>query len=57
MDKKKVIEAYCRGLLTIDECAQIMGSDQSQIYEMIESNLLSKPGNRLMSPVQQMEQV
>lgn len=55
MDKSKVIEAYYRGLLTIEECAQIMGSDQSHIFEMIESSLLRKPTNAMMSPLQQME--
>lgn len=56
MDKNKVIEAYYRGLLTIDECAQIIGSDQSQIFEMIESSLLRKSANAMMSPIHQMEQ-
>jgi len=35
VDKRKVIEAYYRGLLTIDECAQILGTNQEQIAEML----------------------
>lgn len=57
MDKNKVLEAYYRGLLTIDECAQIMGSDQSQVFEMIESSLASKLPNALLSPLQRMDHV
>jgi hypothetical protein len=36
MDKRKVVEAYYRGLLTIEECAQILGSNRSQAVEMID---------------------
>ncbi|MBP1933449.1 hypothetical protein [Ammoniphilus resinae] len=35
MDKRKVIEAYYRGLLTTDECAQVLGTNQEQIAEML----------------------
>jgi len=35
VDKRKVIEAYYHGLLTIDECAQILGTNQEQIAEML----------------------
>jgi exonuclease VII small subunit len=37
MDKRKVIEAYYRGLLTIEECAQILGSNRNQVSELVES--------------------
>lgn len=31
MDKRKVISAYRRGFITIQECAQILGMDSGQI--------------------------
>lgn len=37
MDKSKVIEAYLRGLLSLEECAQILGLDRQQIINMLES--------------------
>ncbi|HJV46563.1 MAG TPA: hypothetical protein VJ824_12660 [Bacillota bacterium] len=36
MEKWKVIEAYNRGLLTIEECAQILGSNRTQVSELLE---------------------
>jgi exonuclease VII small subunit len=36
MDKHKVIEAYKYGLLTIEECAQILGTNRSQLIEIME---------------------
>ncbi|WP_164821740.1 hypothetical protein [Paenibacillus koleovorans] len=36
MDKRKVITAYRRGFLTIQECAQILGIDSmQQVTEMV----------------------
>ncbi|WP_442601100.1 hypothetical protein [Paenibacillus sp. KN14-4R] len=35
MDKRKVILAYRRGFITIQECAQIMGIDSMQIMKMM----------------------
>ncbi|WP_165279935.1 hypothetical protein [Paenibacillus protaetiae] len=35
MDKRKVIAAYRRGLITIQECAQIVGVDTRQIYRLV----------------------
>jgi hypothetical protein len=43
MDKQKVIEAYRRGLITLIECGQILGADQSQV-----DGLLSDQGLRLL---------
>lgn len=34
MDKRKVITAYRRGFLTIQECAQILGIESSQAATM-----------------------
>jgi hypothetical protein len=31
MDKRKVISAYRRGMITIEECAQILGIDSMHI--------------------------
>ena len=35
MDKRKVIAAYRRGFLTIQECAQILGIDSPHILKMV----------------------
>ncbi|MFD0867785.1 MULTISPECIES: hypothetical protein [Paenibacillus] len=35
MDKRKVIEAYQRGFITIQECAQILGIDSLEIMGMV----------------------
>ena len=36
MDKYKVIEAYNYGLLTLEECAQILGTNKNQLIEIME---------------------
>ncbi|AHD05193.1 hypothetical protein ABNB59_03360 [Paenibacillus larvae] len=44
MDKRKVITAYRRGILTMQECAQILGVDSLQIKGMVnDPNLIEKP--------------
>lgn len=35
MDKRKVISAYRRGFITMQECAQILGIDSMQIMGMM----------------------
>lgn len=35
MDKRQVIAAYRRGLITIQECAQIIGVDSRQATKII----------------------
>ncbi|MHA6483894.1 hypothetical protein ACX1C1_18545 [Paenibacillus sp. strain BS8-2] len=35
MDKRKVIAAYRRGFITIQECAQIIGVDSKQINRLV----------------------
>lgn len=35
MDKRKVINAYRRGFITMQECAQILGIDSMQIMGMV----------------------
>lgn len=36
MDKRKVITAYRRGFITMQECAQILGIDSQKILGMME---------------------
>ncbi|MCR8634468.1 MULTISPECIES: hypothetical protein [Paenibacillus] len=36
MDKRKVIMAYRRGFITIQECAQILGVDSLQIMGLVD---------------------
>ncbi len=35
MDKRKVIEAYRRGLITLQECGQILGADKTQLDDLV----------------------
>lgn len=35
MDKRKVITAYRRGFITMQECAQILGIDSLQIMGLV----------------------
>ncbi|MDQ1909413.1 hypothetical protein RAC89_02715 [Paenibacillus sp. GD4] len=35
MDKRKVITAYRRGFITMQECAQILGIDSMQILGLV----------------------
>ncbi|MCF6093383.1 hypothetical protein L1765_05145 [Microaerobacter geothermalis] len=37
MDKKKVLEAYRRGLLTFQECAQILGAERNQLKDILDA--------------------
>lgn len=41
MDKRKVIAAYRRGFITIQECAQIIGVDSKQAARLINDVKLS----------------
>ena len=43
MDKRKVITAYRRGMISIQECAQILGVDSSQITGLMNDPELSEP--------------
>ncbi|MCR8642288.1 hypothetical protein NV379_06405 [Paenibacillus sp. N1-5-1-14] len=43
MDKRKVILAYRRGFITIQECAQIMGIDSMQIMKIMNDPTLAEP--------------
>ena len=35
MDKQKVIEAYRRGLITLQECGQILGTEKTQLDDLV----------------------
>jgi hypothetical protein len=44
LDKRKVIMAYRRGFITIQECAQILGIDSLQIMGLVDDpELNDKP--------------
>ena len=43
MDKRKVISAYRRGFITMQECAQILGIDSTQIMGMMNDPQLAEP--------------
>lgn len=47
MDKRKVITAYQRGIITIQECAQILGMDSPQIVDMMNESALSERSHLL----------
>ncbi|MFD0958819.1 hypothetical protein [Paenibacillus chungangensis] len=36
MDKRQVIAAYKRGMITIQECAQILGLERSQLPGLLD---------------------
>lgn len=44
MDKRKVIAAYRRGFISIQECAQIIGVDSGQMARLINDPMLTKDG-------------
>lgn len=46
MDKRKVITAYRRGFITMQECAQILGMDSPQIIGMMEEPEMQEPLRR-----------
>ncbi|WP_202916136.1 hypothetical protein [Paenibacillus mesophilus] len=50
MDKRKVIMAYRRGFITIQECAQILGIDSTQVMGMV-NDLKADPSRIYPQPV------
>ncbi|CAM4501585.1 putative HTH domain antitoxin [Paenibacillus endophyticus] len=48
MDKRKVIAAYRRGFISIQECAQIIGVDSGQMTRLVNDPLLMKDGMPLL---------
>lgn len=43
MDKHKVIEAYRRGLITLQECGQILGAEKTQLDDLLRVDHSRKP--------------
>ncbi|WP_165921055.1 hypothetical protein [Paenibacillus albiflavus] len=43
MDKRKVIFAYRRGFITMQECAQILGVDKVHIIGLMNDPQMSEP--------------
>ncbi|MFD0670412.1 hypothetical protein [Cohnella sp. GCM10027633] len=43
MDKRKVIAAYRRGLISVQECAQILGLDNVQLLNDMREIRTSQP--------------
>ncbi|WP_274364514.1 hypothetical protein [Paenibacillus thermotolerans] len=50
MDKRKVITAYRRGFLTIQECAQILGIDSPQIMKLVNDPQMTEKSLKLQKP-------
>jgi len=43
MDKQKVIEAYRRGLITLQECGQILGAEKQQVDDILSAVHVRQP--------------
>lgn len=43
MDKHKVIEAYRRGLITLQECGQILGAEKQQLDDLLRVDFSRHP--------------
>ncbi|MCD9021196.1 hypothetical protein [Cohnella silvisoli] len=43
MDKRKVIAAYKRGLISVQECAQILGLDNTDLLEYMRDSRVPRP--------------
>ncbi|ALS27769.1 hypothetical protein IJ21_23730 [Paenibacillus sp. 32O-W] len=51
MDKRKVISAYRRGIISVQECAQILGLDSGTIARLVDDPQLAEPpARRLRRP-------
>jgi hypothetical protein len=50
MDKRKVISAYRRGFLTIQECAQILGVSTAQAEGIVTETNLSDRSSLYVQP-------
>jgi hypothetical protein len=47
LDKRKVITAYRKGFITIQECAQILGIDSKQIISLVTEPMKEDPPDHL----------
>lgn len=54
MDKRKVIEAYRRGFLTLQECSQILGLEKTQLTDLLlaQTDLKSRSTSSGHTPLQ-----
>jgi len=43
MDKRKVIMAYRRGIVSLKECAQLLGVDMTQVKTVLNDPALYEP--------------
>ncbi|WP_167746966.1 hypothetical protein [Cohnella luojiensis] len=43
MDKRKVIAAYRRGLISVQECAQILGLDNVELLGYMRESRVARP--------------
>ncbi|WNQ09281.1 hypothetical protein MJA45_16765 [Paenibacillus aurantius] len=43
MDKRKVITAYRRGMISREECAQILGIDSMLLFRAVSDNRFDPP--------------
>lgn len=43
MDKRKVIAAYRRGLISVQECAQILGLDNVELLGYMKDSRTTRP--------------
>ncbi|MNP46028.1 hypothetical protein D3C76_1399990 [compost metagenome] len=50
MDKRKVIEAYRRGFLTLQECAQVLGVEKEQISGLLEYSKAEPKSSSALKP-------
>jgi phage antirepressor YoqD-like protein len=51
MDKRKVIAAYRRGLITVQECAQILGLDDVQLLAYMRESRMPQTSSKVRRSV------
>lgn len=51
MDKRKVIAAYRRGLISVKECAQILGLDNVELLGYVRESRAARPKTDKKQPV------
>ncbi|WP_334071582.1 MULTISPECIES: hypothetical protein [Paenibacillus] len=49
MDKRKVIDAYRRGFLTPQECAQVLGLEKGQLTRLLEQGAKAPGAENLLA--------
>ena len=46
MDKRKVIAAYRRGLISVQDCAQILGLDNVELLNHMRDSMTPRPQSK-----------